>query len=101
LIKNFKKIIKMNKIQQFYEEPVAMTWHEAMGKYENHPKWKFPTRNELIAMYKSNKDSFESDFYWSSSEASSSGAWTVNFSNGYAGHYGKLNLGRVRVVRAF
>ena len=91
----------MNKIQQFYEEPVAMTWHEAMGKYENHPKWKFPTRNELIAMYKSNKDSFESDFYWSSSEGNNNYAWGVNFGSGDSGYNYKYNTYRVRVIRAF
>ena len=96
-----KSKIKMKKIQQFYEEPIAMTWYEAMEKYENHPKWKFPTRNELMAMYKSNKDSFESDFYWSSSENYNNLAWYVYFYNGDTFYFNKTNTARIRVIRAF
>ena len=97
----------MKKIQQFYDEPIAMTWYEAMEKYENHPKWKFPTSNELIAMYKSNKESFEGGFYWSSSEYNSNNAWYVYFNNGYTSsrHLTSFNLKtntcRIRVIRAF
>ena len=91
----------MKKIQQFYDEPVEMTWHEVMEKYENHPKWKLPTRNELIAMYKSNMDSFESDFYWSSSEYYDSFAWGVDFDDGGTYSLYKYDAGRVRVIRAF
>jgi len=97
-----KSKIKMKKIRQFYEEPVAMTWYEAMEKYENHPKWKFPTRKELIAMHKSNKDSFESDFYWTSSENRKYNlAWFINSGSGYAAKGGKGYALRVRVIRAF
>ncbi len=97
-----KSKIKMKKIQQFYDEPVAMTWHEVMEKYENHPKWKLPTRNELIAMYKSNKGSFESGFYWSSSEYGANLAWSVGFGDGLTyGYANKDGTDRVRVIRSF
>ena len=86
---------------QFYDEPELMTWSEAMEKYENHHKWRLLTKDELIEMTKSNKDSFENDFYWSSSESGNGSAWVVDFDNGNTYLSYKTNTGRVRVIRAF
>jgi len=73
-----------------------------MEKYENHPKWKLPTRNELIAIYKSNKGSFESGFYWSASEYGTNLAWSVGFGDSLTyGYVNKEGMDRVRVIRAF
>ena len=38
------------------------------------------------------------DWYWSSTECDSSGAWHVNFNYGYMGSYSKAHAGRVRPV---
>jgi hypothetical protein len=86
--------------KQFYDEPELMTWNKAMEKYENHHKWRLPTKEELIEMTKFNKHSFENDFYWSSSEYGNRGAWAVDFSDGSpSGLYTYLSY-RVRVIRA-
>jgi hypothetical protein len=80
-----------------------MTWYEAMKKFQNDPDgWRLPTKEELNWMYKS-KDTlggFTFDFYWSSSEYSSSYAWDQNFYNGHQyGRHLKSNENRVRVIR--
>jgi len=41
------------------------------------------------------------NFYWSSSEYSSSTAWSLNFSYGTTNNYGKGSTGSIRAVRAF
>jgi len=67
--------------------------------------WFLPSKDELNQMYQNlylqGKGGFSSDYYWSSSEASSSHAWKQNFTNGY--QYGNVKYygNRVRAVRAF
>jgi hypothetical protein len=42
---------------------------------------------------------FDSGFYWSSTEASATNAWTKYFSDGRENNYGKSNALRVRAIR--
>ena len=79
--------------------PKKKTWDEAT---KSAPKgWRLPSRIEWLIMLE-NKEKInaalekhggkklsEDDWYWSSSEYSSLGAWEVNAINGYVGSYGK------------
>ena len=68
-------------------------------------KWRLPTENELNKMYKNlfreGIGGFANDYYWSSSEDDSSGAWYQLFFDGYQGCLYKYDDARVRAVRAF
>ena len=65
--------------------------------------WFLPSKDELNELYKQKEavGGFSSDYYWSSSEGSSSNAWRQFFGSGgqYDGSRG--NEDRVRAVRAF
>ncbi len=67
--------------------------------------WFLPSKDELNLMYQNLKlagiGGFASAYYWSSSESSSSIAWTQYFGSGYQGGYYKGNADYVRAVRAF
>ena len=65
--------------------------------------WFLPSRGELNLLYlqKDVVGGFASSFYWSSSEASSFGAWSQDFDIGSQGDDGKFNALGVRAVRAF
>jgi hypothetical protein len=67
--------------------------------------WYLPSKDELVRMYQQLKvngiGNFMNDWYWSSSEANSNGAWLVYFGNGFTS-YGSKDYGNyVRAVRAF
>ena len=71
--------------------------------------WYLPSVGELQTMFitigpgseNGNIGSFSNSWYWSSSESTDYGAWTVGFGNGYSAGNGKGTAGRVRVIRAF
>ena len=65
--------------------------------------WHLPSKNELSWLYeqKSVVGGIAYNFYWSSTEGSSTIAWAQSFDNGLQFDYGKLNTFRVRAVRAF
>ena len=105
-------INSLEKKQKFYEEPKPMSWYEAMEKYKNHPEWRLPTRKEFANMSKSNYDSFEDDYYWSSSEYTEGSckgiggktpdyllAWRISIKLNHAIAKDKSCLSRVRVIR--
>ena len=85
----------------------AKTWCSDYGA-----GWYLPTREELKMIY-TNKSEINStlsangftrlngDHYWSSTEYSSSEAWSVNLSDGYTGTYSKSYNNYVRAVSAF
>jgi len=74
--------------------------------------WYLPSGEELFMMYNNMKiinataianggSSFASDYYWTSKEHNSSGAFRQPFGGGYNVLDGKDNKNRVRAVRAF
>lgn len=68
--------------------------------------WYLPSRDELTKLYTNRFaiggfDLSISTIYWSSTESSSSGAWSRNFANGASTADAKLTTYRVRAVRAF
>lgn len=67
--------------------------------------WYLPSRDELNLMYTNlkfrNIGGFANQEYWSSSEISSSSAYSKSFTNGLSLTSSKSNLFRVRAVRSF
>ena len=67
--------------------------------------WRLPNKDELVLMYENLHEeslgNFALDYYWSSSEHSSDGAWLQRFSNGYQSAYIKDGSLRVRAVQSF
>jgi hypothetical protein len=77
-----------------------------------HTDWFLPSKDELDQMYQNkatinstatenNGSNFTGDFYWSSTEYDSYGAWFRSFYYGSKASSHKVNAGSVRVVRAF
>ncbi len=74
--------------------------------------WFLPSKDELNLMYQNKATinataganggiSFASNYYWSSTESSSSYAWRQYFGSGFQYFDDKYNTNRVRAVRAF
>ena len=73
--------------------------------------WYLPSKDELNAIWDNLVDDgtginsgvggFAGNYYWSSSERSSSFAWYQGFGNGYQSNVNKYHSTRVRAVRAF
>ncbi|HFK5877779.1 TPA: DUF1566 domain-containing protein [Legionella pneumophila] len=68
--------------------------------------WYLPSAFELQLMHtnlqKGNRASFVPDFYWTSTEATASNAWLINFSTGELSASDKAStMGRVRAVARF
>ncbi len=67
--------------------------------------WFLPSKDELNLMYENihlkGIGSFESDYYWSSSETGINIAWFQGFGDGYQGDNGVKGSIRVRAIRAF
>jgi len=85
------------------DELDKMTWHEAVEAVKKlGDGWRLPTILELHLIYNNElKDKFnDDDYYWSSSEYRSYGAWGFYFSLGYTNSYNKFSTGYVRAVRA-
>ena len=88
----------------------SANWDSAIQRcksmnYGGFTNWRLPDRNELDLMYKNLKQKylggFEIDWYWSSSQASNTSAWSQNFNNGGQNESSKSPTNRVRAVRAF
>ena len=73
--------------------------------YGDYSNWFLPSKDELNLMYENLKvhgvGGFTDGTYWSSSEASASGAEYQLFHNGNQSNCPKSNGNRVRAVRAF
>ena len=65
--------------------------------------WYLPSKDELAKLYlqKSVVGGFAGNFYWSSTENDSNGAWYQNFYNGFQFYFSKGDPGYVRAIRAF
>jgi hypothetical protein len=71
-----------------------------LGGYSD---WYLPSKDELNKLYlnKVAIGGFANNYYWSSTEDGSNGAWRQNFSNGYQNGNDKNGNYFVRAVRAF
>jgi hypothetical protein len=67
--------------------------------------WFLPSKEELYLLYQQKTagklNGLSDDFYWSSTEASESGAWSQSFSNGANSSADKQGSYTVRAIRAF
>jgi hypothetical protein len=63
--------------------------------------WYLPSKDELNELYINRTVASASDGYWSSSEATATGAWDQGFGNGAQGVGGKQQTTPVRPIRAF
>ena len=67
--------------------------------------WHLPSKEELNSVFVNLKQvgvgGFADDYYWSSTEGGSGGAWLQYFTSGYQGYGGKFPSVYVRAVRAF
>lgn len=92
------------------DEPEQMTWDEAMEWAEENKKH-ISTIDELTVAYL-HKDEInasleanggepfkEDDWYWSSSECSTSSSWGLTMTDGYRNYGGKTYAGYVRVFQ--
>jgi hypothetical protein len=71
-----------------------------LGGYSD---WFLPSKGELNKMYlnKAAIGGFANDYYWSSTESGTHGAWDQNFSSGGPDTSSKQGNDRVRAIRAF
>ena len=82
-----------------YHASFAITSYSLNGYND----WHLPSLDELIALYEK-KDTiggFQTDYYWSSNDASEYSAYMINFYNGSELFDNKNGLHRVRAIRAF
>ncbi len=75
--------------------------HDTAGK--NFTDWRLPTKYELNLMYDKKADigAFADNWYWSSTEANSTEAWTQDFADGSQPSKVMNSYRRTRAVRAF
>ena len=77
--------------------------HSLIGR--NFNDWRLPTKFELneMSLYKQNIGGFNNEFYWSSTEGSSSKAWRQSFITNAQLSFAKTNalLMDIRAVRSF
>jgi len=79
------------------EAPQKMTWYEGIDWCNLlGDGWRLPTIGELRRAYEQDVAGFAPDIYWSSSEGSSTLAWSQSFYNGYQHYYFK-NYSNLRV----
>jgi hypothetical protein len=74
--------------------------------FDGYKDWFLPSKDELNLMYTNLKQkglgSFQNNWYWSSSQDGSNGAWGQGFSDGgQVGYDGKSSTDYVRPIRAF
>ena len=88
--------------------PDRMNWDDAVRACQKLGSgWRLPDKDELKAMYeqlhKQGKGNFKNEWYWSSSQSNSGGAWVVSFGDGdvVSNIYDyKDGTNQVRAVRA-
>jgi len=88
----------LEELPKYYDEPEAMTWHEAMAKYKDHPDYRLMTKEELIVACTDEEEDAIGSFYWSSSESSPNYSWVVYFNSGDELNHPKEHSLNVRVV---
>ena len=97
-----KKLGEIEIAEKDFTEP--MVWDQAKAACEGLGNgWRLPSKEELSEIY-GKKDSiggFESDVYWTSSDADTFNAAVVNFSDGTGGRFSKIYNGRTRAVRNY
>ena len=87
-----------------YELPFEFDWHQAIN-YCKALGMELPTKEELNLLYELSKlvpDQFrtgEWSWYWSSSEYSSTCAWSQSFNNGYQNDSSKTYSNCVRPIK--
>ena len=64
-----------------------------------HDDWYLPAQRELALCWAVIPDMFEPDWYWSSTQCSSDGAWCQYFEHGSQHFISKVSKGRCRAVR--
>ncbi|MDD6581045.1 MAG: DUF1566 domain-containing protein, partial [Bacteroidales bacterium] len=87
---------------EVFRDAGAMTWQEAKQYCSGLGSgWYLPSKAELNQLYvnKTELGGFSDDFYWSSTELNSGGAWIQSFHTGNQYNYGKSYAFRVRCVR--
>ncbi len=92
-----------------YSALIGVDYAAAQGtrlrQHGGHHDWFLPSRDELELMYhnlaEQGSGGFEEERYWSSSERTSTTAWTVDFDDGFRGFYNKGSNAKVRAARAF
>ena len=87
-----------------------LNWSEAIEycsklSSNGYQDWRLPSKDELKELYKNkdsldDKEAFIENYYWSSSEFSSTNAWKQNFNNGNQNNNNKTNANYVRAVRS-
>jgi hypothetical protein len=96
-------IIKQQFNFEIYPDELGkMTWYEAVEEVKKlGDGWRLPTILELHLIFNSQlKDKFKTNnYYWSSSEYISVGAWVFTFYNGSTSYHNKDYAYYIRVVR--
>ena len=94
---NFEVAPKETAIKaNWYDAKIYCTFLEVAGK----KGWRLPTIEELHEIYQS-KNNFTNNYYWSSTDDDSDGAWVQNLTNSYLGFDDKDYSGHyVRAVRS-
>ena len=100
-------------VAETQDQSTPTTWYDAEDKISNQANhstngkkftdWRLPTKHELNLMYsvKNLIGGFVVNYYWSSTEVSSSSVGAQDFRDGYKGNSSKDGTWYVRAVRAF
>ena len=100
-------------VAETQDQSTPTTWYDAEDKISNQANhstngkkftdWRLPTKHELNLMYsvKNLIGGFVNNYYWSSTEVSSSIVGAQDFRDGYKGNSSKDGTWYVRAVRAF
>ena len=100
-------------VAETQDQSTPTTWYDVEDKISNQANhstngkkftdWRLPTKHELNLMYsvKNLIGGFAVNYYWSSTEVSSSIVGAQDFRDGYKGNSSKDGTWYVRAVRAF
>ena len=100
-------------VAETQDQSTPTSWYDAEDKISNQANhstngkkftdWRLPTKHELNLMYsvKNLIGGFAVNYYWSSTEVSSSSVGAQDFIDGYEGNSSKDGTWYVRAVRAF
>lgn len=92
------KMGEVKELPKYYNEPVSMSWYDALTKYEDHPDYRMMTKEELLDEYEDNPNNLLDAAYWCSDEWSKSYAHSLRGGNGSTYAYEKRYPLKVRVV---